>query len=674
LLGLPLLLELSFLSWRFIGESSIAIVWILGLPALLLLAWKLAQKYNRQWLVRQLDLRRSDLENSSDLLFAEPDGLSHLQQLQQQRVQQRISSGAELDLRTAWPWQRLIIALVASGLLIALALYYPMTSVKTAPVSVVQKGQSTSMNGPVRLQSAFINVRAPAYTGLPARNENTLNVKVPEGSKLSWALTFKPQPRVAELVFLDGKRIALKAQNGVWRAVTVLSQSSLYRIEINGKRMPEDKLNRLQVIKDLAPVLRVIAPDRSLTLAEFEQDYWDIDIEASDDYGLAAAQLRIQLAQGAGENIKFSQFTQTIVGKGNAKQKRFASRIKLAELGLLAGDDLIVQMSVSDLRTPKASISLSPSFILRWPPKDSTEASGVEGMLKKVAPAYFRSQRQIIIDTEKLIAQRKKLSQDDYERRSDQIGVDQRLLRLRYGQFLGEETGGGEQGEHSDEHASEPPTKTTSTADILSEYGHTHDIPEAATLLDSKTKELLRAALNEMWRAELHLRQVQPKLALPYENRALALIKKVQQADRIYLVRTGNESPPIDETRRLSGDRKNLSSGKEQLYTQPITESALHNFWQVLNALPSAKNNATLDFNALQTWINTHQESLPDILSLLSALDALQQTPDCLPCREQVRMQLWPLLAKPVALPNSRTMPSTNGKRYLQDLSKDKQP
>jgi hypothetical protein len=117
-----------------------------------------------------------------------------------------------------------------------------------------------------------------------------------------------------------------------------------------------------------------------------------------------------------------------------------------------------------------------------------------------------------------------------------------------------------------------------------------------------------------------------------------------------------------------------LSSGNEQLNAQPVLESALQDFWQALNALPSAKNSTTLDFNALQTWINTHQETLPDILSLLAALDALQQKPDCLPCREQVRVQLWPLLAKPIALPNSRAMPSPKGQHYLQDLSKDKQP
>jgi hypothetical protein len=343
-------------------------------------------------------------------------------------------------------------------------------------------------------------------------------------------------------------------------------------------------------------------------------------------------------------------------------------------LALTTGDDLIVQMRVSDVRAPDANTSVSSSFILRWPPEDTLEASGVQGMLKKVAPAFFRSQRQIIIDTEKLIAERKKISQDEYERRSDQIGVDQRLLRLRYGQFLGEETEGGDPGEHADEHASEPPAKTTSTKEILSEYGHTHDIPEAATLLDTKSRELLRAALNEMWQAELHLRQVEPKLALPYENRALAFIKKVQQADRIYLARVGNDLPPIDESRRLSGDRKNLSVGNEQLSTQPIAESALHDFWQALNNATTSHSNTDLDFNALQTWINTHQESLPDILSLLAALDTLQQKPDCLPCREPVRVQLWPLLTKPTATPSSRTMPSAEGQRYLQELSKDDKP
>jgi len=42
-----------------------------------------------------------------------------------------------------------------------------------------------------------------------------------------------------------------------------------------------------------------------------------------------------------------------------------------------------------------------------------------------------------------LLKQRGALDADTFTRRADAIGVDQRILRLRYGQFLGEEAEGG---------------------------------------------------------------------------------------------------------------------------------------------------------------------------------------------------------------------------------------
>ncbi|MCU7371185.1 hypothetical protein PEC18_09965 [Paucibacter sp. O1-1] len=60
-------------------------------------------------------------------------------------------------------------------------------------------------------------------------------------------------------------------------------------------------------------------------------------------------------------------------------------------------------------------------------------------MAVNIMPEYFRSQRQIIIDTEKLIAKRKKLPTKEFASISNEIGFDQKVLRLRYGQYLGEE-------------------------------------------------------------------------------------------------------------------------------------------------------------------------------------------------------------------------------------------
>ena len=58
-----------------------------------------------------------------------------------------------------------------------------------------------------------------------------------------------------------------------------------------------------------------------------------------------------------------------------------------------------------------------------------------------------------------------------------------------------------------------------------------------------------------MWDAELRLRMSDPQAALPYEYRALELLKDVQQAARVYVRRVGFEPPPLEPDRkRLTGD------------------------------------------------------------------------------------------------------------------------
>nr|MBP7981840.1 hypothetical protein [Arenimonas sp.] len=206
------------------------------------------------------------------------------------------------------------------------------------------------------------------------------------------------------------------------------------------------------------------------------------------------------------------------------------------------------------------------------------------------------------------------------------------------------------------------------------EFGHTHDIAEAATLLDAETKKLLRAALNEMWQAELHLRQSNPKLALPYEYRALAFIKKVQQADRIYLARVGNEQPPIDESRRLSGDRTGLGQREDWLSAASQNDAALLDFWRALDVSGPDADVAVPDYAALQTWITANPARIGDSLSLLAALDDFQTQPSCGPCLLALKAQLWPLLPKPAAVPPRRPAGSRMGQQYLDALRKERRP
>ena len=690
--GLPILLGIYYLSARFVSQQAAWIVLCISLFVLAWFAYIELKKFNQIWLTRQLDARLGDMENSADLLFTKAPELSVLQNLQRQRIEQRILATSMFDARQDWPYTRIIVACGLCILMIAVALNVPYQANKPEPYLAKPSGKNAQSVSAIQLLKASIVVSSPAYTGLAARTENSLNVKFPESSRLQWRLEFQPQPQRVSMIFFDGSQLPLQRVGNVWQASRVFNESQLYRVDVDGMRLAQGKRFRLDAMQDQAPQLRVIQPDRSLSIMEFGQSDWPLSIEVSDDYGLGNAQLRIQLAQGSGENINFSERSIALIGQGSAQRKRYAHRLDLGALGLASGDDVIVQFSVNDRKTPQAHTTRSASFILRWPPEDSALASGVEGIFKKLVPAYFRSQRQIIIDSEKLLLEQKTLSKDVFETRSDTIGVDQRILRLRYGQFLGEESEGGRASgkadpsskenpqahadEHEDEHANKKvsASEASSTQFILEQFGHTHDIAEAATLLDTKTKGLLRAALNEMWQAELHLRQAQPKKALPYEYRALAFIKQVQQASRIYLARVGSELPPIDETRRMSGDRTGLQPRNDWLIKANNDDAILLNFWQGLDQLAPNRGNQKADFSAVQIWIATHPNRVADSLSVLAALDDVQNQPKCARCVLALKAQLWPLLAKPAAEPIQRKTPSKTGRAYLDALRKDEQP
>ena len=318
--------------------------------------------------------------------------------------------------------------------------------------------------GATRLLQAELEATPPAYTQLAPIRSSTLDAKLPQGSVLRWRLRFEPAPRAAALQFHDGTRVALVADGDAWRGEYTLDVSALYRIVLDGVPAPiDDRLYRLDAIADRAPEVRLLVPDKTLSQLQPGQKSWDLAYEASDDYGIAQATLTVTHAQGSGENIAFKE--QVIVLDGTPPESsltpvppspavrerdergprvvlRYSHAIDLAALGFSMGDDVVVRLAVTDNREPGPNTTRSASTILRWPAAPSQETAGLDGIVQKTMPAYFRSQRQIIIDTEALIAEKAQLDEAKLLARSDSIGVDQKLLRLRYGQFLGEESEG----------------------------------------------------------------------------------------------------------------------------------------------------------------------------------------------------------------------------------------
>ena len=707
---------------------------LLALLAAAVMAWRSACRLDRGWLQRRLDATHPRLEDSSALLAAEPARLPPLARLQRQRLAQRLPPPEAAGVRAPWPVAGIAASAVAAGAVVAIALFLPGSPPAASVAEVpAPRAAGPALPGAPRLVERSLAITPPAYTGLPAREGDALDAKVPEGATLAWTLRFVPIPDEAALAFVDGRRIRLERDGDHWRGMLAAERPGLYRIATSPALPAEaDALHRIDVVADRPPSIRVTAPAQTLSLRKPGQRHWDLAFEAADDHGIAAhADLHLTMTEGSGENIGFREEVRRIDGRGDRRRKGFSHRVDLDGLGLSEGDDLIVRFVVRDNRPGRAQATRSASHILRWPPPDAGTDSGMDGVLQKVLPAYFASQRQIIIDAEALLARKPRLPEEEFAARSDAIAVDQRLLRLRYGQFLGEEsegaptrasagTGGadgpppppvllptndaedeaeawramassqrqgdpaddqghgvggpGAAGEaHDHDHAAGdaagdggPGVAGFGVAgDVLQEFGHVHDIPEAATLLDPRTRNLLRRALGEMWQSELALRQARPQDALPPANRALALVKDIQQSDRIHLARTGSGLPPVDFSRRLTGERTGISSRRVPLPRAEPGEDVPAALWR---ALAGPSPGAIIDLDALQAWLASDEARGGDPLAVMAAVDAVRVDPACADCVARLRALLWPLVTPPPAAPRLRREADATGRAYLDAL------
>ncbi len=683
---LPPMLAALVVIWRIVAPRAAVIAAALSFALLVRLLWRAVRRDLRTAITRRLDAQAPQLEDSSGLLWRAQTEPGTLADLQRARLLARLD-GLAVEVRAPWPRARMLASAAVSLALFALAAVWPQAvGQREARVAGVTAGSTTS----TRIEAARVEIEPPAYTKLPARSEAALDFEVAQDSRLVWDLRLTPVPGSVRLAFHDGSHLQLRRQADHWQGARTLAASSLYRIEVEGAPPLADELHRIDVRADRAPSIRVIAPGHTLTVHADQQKDWPLEFAVDDDFGIAKAELFLTRASGSGEAIAFDEsslvlqaeagptVTAADAGQGRGASLRYRHLVDLSALGFASDSELIARLVVSDNREPSPNVARSASLILRWPAPAATAGAGVEGIAQQTLPAYFRSQRQIIINTQALIAQKPDLAAQAFLQRSDAIGVDQKILRLRYGQFLGEESEGHAEaaveggqaapdsqlgalaGLHgAEEHAPAGSGRAGAAAAVEAEFGHVHDIAEASTLLDPQTRATLKAALDQMWQAELHLRQGEPAQALPFEERALEFIKQAQQATRIYLARVGLELPVPDEKRRLSGERGDLS---DRSAVQPVRDGggdALAALWRALG------NGDAPDWAAARTALRARTDAGPRQLDALAALDRAERDASCSPCRTRLRAALWALLPQPAAHVLPRVAPAAEAAAYL---------
>jgi hypothetical protein len=532
-------------------------------------AWKI----DVAQVTRHLDRSFPQLEESSALLLRAPESLTLLQRLQRQRVQraaqamQRAAGGVEFAAPRGLLRVPLWCFAAAAVVFIGVALWCFVENrrpddvapsvVPSAPV--VQATPATPLPTPAITRADMV-ITPPAYTGRAERRVSGLTAEVEEGATVSWSVAFDQAVDEAELIFGERDVVPLRLEGESLAGRRVTNETSLYHaagVLRDGTAWRSADLHSLKVVKDQPASLKILQPNLPRTVIDPPASRVTVEVLATDDYGIKDAHLIATVAKGTGEAVKFREqqiaFDAEEAVADAANGRRFTKVLDLAALGLEPGDELYFHVVARDNREPANNQSRSETrfIVLRGPEQEiSTPGAGVAGV--NLIPEYFRSQRQIIIDTEKLIAERTNLPEQEFTRRSNDLGIDQQLLRQRYGQFLGQE-------EHFEgdghDHAAMIESGTLTHDQVVERFGHKHDSEDEATFFQGEAKATMRDALAAMWEAEGLLRTARPEDALAPENRALEILKVLQQSDRAYVQRVGFEAAPLNvPERRLRGD------------------------------------------------------------------------------------------------------------------------
>jgi hypothetical protein len=548
------------------------------------------------------------LKESSDILLKETNQLSTLEALQVQRIEnelQSVAPGIALPHRIG---QSAMAVLVAIVILIGAVLLAPALNMN-APVSSAEQSPADANDFAVtppdpRIKQVSISIQPPAYTRLAATTSGQLSFSTVEGSRVKWTIIFHQAVSKAKLFTTVGDSVVVTKPSDKIEFSMVVGTAILYRVQwmIDGKINNSD-YNRIDVKPDQVPQVAIKELPQFTRIKWGERNQINVESSIKDDYGLTAAHVIATVSKGSGESVKFREEKLPFSSPLNIGGTNVTGKLTLdfRKLGMDPGDEVYFYVEAFDNKQPAAQRNRTDTYFVALQDTTVQEVVMDDGLGVDLMPDYFRSQRQLIIDTEKLLADQKKITKQQFNSTSNELGYDQKVLRLRYGQFLGEEfeTSIGESAaaeEVEDEHGEKK------EEDIMSKYGHKHDTEnehnlvadkkgkevdqhdhdekdkddpmaayrhdhdseEEATFFTQSIKAKLRAALTLMWDSELKLRLYQPKESLPYQYQILKLLKEISQDSRIYVHRMGFDPPPLKEDRRLTGVLDEVNPAKIQ--------------------------------------------------------------------------------------------------------------
>ena len=538
--------SVSLTAWLMSGRVNLVALATL-FPVIALFYLHRARPINALTVARHLDRSAPALEESTVRLLEPETAGDPLQRMQRRRVATAFAALPSLP-RMAFPATRMVmvtsLACLAVSLLVVLL---PRTAPTTT--SAVGPAAAPTERVPLQLRSVTLAWTPPAYLTRPRQTSSLGSAVVEEGSVVEWHVTAAGAAQV-RIVDLLGDTLVARASGDSWMARAPVSRARVWRAEAldDTGHVVRSETYLLGVTLDRAPVIAIVAPPGRTEMEWSEPHRVVVRAVVNDDYGIGSTALLATVAAGRGEGVKFREQRLPLERESaSGTQQVVSAMVDLDALQVAPGDEVYLAVEASDRRAPIRQVARSETVFLSIRDTLDPISSDFGGIAVDIEPEFFRSQRQIILDTEALLADVRSGHTTEPLARAMDIGYDQYLLRVRYGEIAGQE----------DEANGTDPTAVITEADLM----HMHDSEDNATLLAATVKATLQGALAAMWEAEKQLRTGNPSAALPHEYRALVALEQIRQAQRAYVKRIGFEPPAIDvERTRLTKQAKDVAA------------------------------------------------------------------------------------------------------------------
>jgi hypothetical protein len=422
-----------------------------------------------------------------------------------------------------------------------------------------------------------LRVLPPAYSGLSTEEVTATDtpLRVLAGSQIELSLRARGPIDGATLGFNGSvnRMRALGEERFTGAFTASVSGAFELRVLADERVAPAPYVRAVETYADAVPLVRITEPAGDQLLRTVPGGPISLRWTARDDLGLASAALKYIKSRGEGDAAKFTsgELSTGTIARANTREWQGASALDLARLDVRAGDTLVFWVEARDHNPSPANTGRSASLAIA--------IAGPEGIklnLSDLRPSeigrFLLSQRQIIINTEKLHNERSRLGADELKRRANAIAADQREFKNSFNDYIRLEGPGAHDEGMAGTASSESAEEQAQEAVEERITPHDHGIPEPPQGSPSSVRDMTYA-IRAMWDAEDALSLSDTAKALVHEREALMRLKRAQLSAR-YVPPIVAQSKPIDLKRRYAGELAEIKTRLEKLSRRAASKEA----------------------------------------------------------------------------------------------------